>query len=124
MNIVTEASTDYGEVTTNLTFSSCENKTCINVTIVNNDFAEETEFFSISLQRVTNLDSVSLTLDSATVEVEDDDGRLCTFLHSVLSHVEMETCIKKSCCCFLVLQTLTHLVSQLVSQLVKCLQPQ
>ena len=95
------------------------------MTIVNNDFAEETEFFTLGLQRVTNLDSsISLILDSAAVEVEDDDGRLCTFLHSVLIHVEMETCMKKSCCCFLVLQTLTHLVSQLVSQLVKCLQPQ
>ena len=80
IKLFTETSTDYGEVTTNLTFSSCENITCINVAIENNDFAEDTEFFSVRLQRANNLDSsISLILDTAIVEITDDDGRLCTF---------------------------------------------
>ena len=84
LKLVTETSTDYEEVTTNLTFSSCENRTCINVTIQNNDFEEQREVFSVRLQRATNLASkISLMPDSATVQIEDDDGRLCTFLYSV-----------------------------------------
>ena len=76
IKIVTEPSTDYGEVTTNLTFSSCENKTCINVTIVNDNVAEETEVFTVRLQKPANPDSsISLIPNSAEVQVEDNDGR-------------------------------------------------
>ena len=47
------------------------------MTIQNNEFAEQTEVFSVILQRATNLDSrISLISDSAIVQVEDDDGRL------------------------------------------------
>jgi len=68
------------------------------VTIVNNDFVEDRpKLFSVRLHKATNLDSrISLVLDSATVQIEDDDGRLCTFLHSVfvtIQYVKMETCI-------------------------------
>ena len=73
IKLFTETSTDYGEVTTNLTFSSCESVTCINVAIENNDFAEDTEVFSVRLQRANNLDSsISLILDTAIVRESVD----------------------------------------------------
>ena len=83
--IVTESPTDYQVPTTIFTFSSCLKRSCINVTIENNDNAEGTELFSVTLQRATNLDPrISLVPEnqSATVQIDNDDGMLCTLVHS------------------------------------------
>ena len=75
MAILAETQRDYEELTLFLTFSPCEVKKCISVRIEQDEITEETEFFTVNLERTTNLDS-RITLDprNATVNITDNDG--------------------------------------------------
>ena len=72
---------DYEGITSLLMFSSCETRKCINVTIVNDAIAEDTEFFTAHLGRTDGLDPrITLDPDNATVYINDNDGMLYTAL--------------------------------------------
>ena len=68
---------DYGAVSTLLMFASCETRQCTNIIIINDVFKEDTESFSVSLMRTSELDP-RITLDPTVGEIEitDSDGLL------------------------------------------------
>ena len=68
---------DYGAVSTLLMFDSCDTRQCTNISIINDVFTEDTESFSVSLVRTSELDP-RITLDPAVGEIEitDNDGLL------------------------------------------------
>ena len=81
--ILTVSQEDYEELTTQLIFKSCERRKCINVTIRNNDIAEEAESFGLRLERTTNFHSrIILNPENATVQIADNDGMYAARLSS------------------------------------------
>ena len=74
--MLTVTPTDYKEQTLLLMFSSCETRKCTSVAINNDNMTEETEFFRVSLERTTTLDSrIALSPNNATVHIADNDGK-------------------------------------------------
>ena len=74
--MLTVTPTDYKEETLLLMFSSCETRKCASVAVNNDNMAEETEFFRVSLERTTTLDSrIALSPKNATVHIVDNDGK-------------------------------------------------
>ena len=66
---------DYGALDTILTFAACETSVCTSVTIVDDDIAESTENFFVSLLRTDQLDSrITLSPTLAEVEIVDNEG--------------------------------------------------
>ena len=75
VTILAETQRDYGELSLPLIFSPCDIKQCITVKIENDDITEESEFFTVNLERTTNLDSrIVLDPRNATVNITDNDG--------------------------------------------------
>ena len=71
---------DYGAVSTLLMFDSCETQKCTNITITNDVLKEDSESFSVSLVRTSELDT-RITLDPAVGEIEitANDGLLYVY---------------------------------------------
>ena len=66
---------DYGALDKILTFPTCDTRVCTDVTIVDDDIAEFTENFFVSLLRTDQLDSrITLSPTEAEVEILDNDG--------------------------------------------------
>ena len=66
---------DYEGLSVPLTFGSCDERQCIDVTIENDNNIGSNEFFSVSLQRTTNLDSrIALNPNSLRILV-------CGYIH-------------------------------------------
>ena len=69
------SSLDYEALLTTLPVSACETLVCTNVVIVDNNIAESTENFFVSLLRTSQLDSrITLSPNKAKVEILDDYG--------------------------------------------------
>ena len=81
---------DYGSVDTTLQFDACEMRSCVNVSITNDDTLENTESFFVNLER-NGLDN-RITLDPTRGEIEilDDDDSMDTpytcVLYNNVSH--------------------------------------
>lgn len=68
---------DYQSLSVQLTFTSSMNEICRNVTINNDVFYEDAESFTVML--TTTDEDVTLTPDTGTVTILDEDGQ-CTFV--------------------------------------------
>ena len=66
---------DYGSVNVTLTFAECQRRSCVNVSIVDDDAIELTESFSITLERTLGLDDrIELGPVDGEVQINDNDG--------------------------------------------------
>ena len=65
-----------GDSTTRLVFGRCDRKHCASIRIIDNEVLEDSEMFSIRLFRNGLDDYFSVSRQSATVVITDDDGRL------------------------------------------------
>jgi hypothetical protein len=64
---------DYGSITTTLPFGRCDTRSCVNVSITDDEVLENPESFSVSLQR-NGLDSrITLEPTEAEIEIIDND---------------------------------------------------
>ena len=69
-----ESPMDYGSVTTTLPFAACEDMSCQNISIVDDEVLENTESFFATLER-NGLDSrITLNPTRAEIEILDDDS--------------------------------------------------
>ena len=60
-----------------LSFAECQRKSCVNVTIEDDEVLETTEFFSITLERPPGLDDrIELDPVDGMVQINDNDGGL------------------------------------------------
>ena len=67
---------DYGSVNTTLLFAACENRSCVNVSITNDNTLENTELFFVNLNR-NGLDSrIRLNVTRGEIEILDDDDSI------------------------------------------------
>ena len=67
---------DYGSVNTTLLFAACEIRSCVNVSITNDDILETTESFFVNLNR-NGLDSrIMLDPTRGEIEILDDDDSM------------------------------------------------
>ena len=75
---------DYDSLTTTLLFAACEIRSCVNVSITNDNTLENAEFFFVNLNR-NGLDS-RITLDPTRGEIEilDDDNSMVLFYTCVV----------------------------------------
>ena len=64
-------------MSTLLIFDSCETRQCTNITIINDMLVENTESFSVTLVRTTELDT-RITLDPDIGEIVINDGSFYT----------------------------------------------
>ena len=83
----TVAPMDYIDVSTILMFGACARRHCVNVSIVDDDVLEMTESFTVTLERISGLDS-RITLDpvDGVIEITDDDGE---YSYVVVIHFSM-----------------------------------
>ena len=66
---------DFIPINETVTFSRNELRTCLEVTIIDDEVVELSKSFSISLERTENLDErITISPDRGTVTIEDDDG--------------------------------------------------
>ena len=66
---------DYDSVSTILTFGTCDTRQCIEILIKDDMIGEVTESFSITLERMFELDSnIILDPNRTEVEITNDDG--------------------------------------------------
>ena len=73
--ILAETPMDYKVVDTILIFRSCETRACTNVTIVDDNIAELTEWFSVKLGRTDSLNPrISLNPFVTVVEIMPNNG--------------------------------------------------
>ena len=83
---------DYGSVDTTLPFAACERRSCVNVSITNDDTLENIESFFVNLNR--NRPESRITLDSTRGEIEilDDDDSMVIFYTCVVQSVSLYSC--------------------------------
>ena len=68
---------DYVDFHTILSFDSCQRRSCVNVSIVDDGTLELMESFSITLERTPGLDDrIDLDPVDGVVEITDNDGML------------------------------------------------
>ena len=66
---------DYLDLSTILMFGACQRRSCVTVTIVDDDILEMTESFDVTLERTPGLDSrITLNPVDGVVEITDNDG--------------------------------------------------
>ena len=62
-------------MSTILMFEACQKRSCVTVTIVDDDILEMTESFDVTLERTPGLDSrITLRPVDGVVEITDEDG--------------------------------------------------
>ena len=73
----------------NLPFSACQNRSCVNITIHDDMIVENVESFTVTLERTPGLD-MRITLDQveAGIEITDDDGEEFT-VYAVTRHTSL-----------------------------------
>ena len=70
---------DYGSVDTTLLFPACEIRSCVNISITNDDTLENTKSFFVNLNR-NGLDSrIRLDPTRGEIEILDDDSSMVLF---------------------------------------------
>ena len=68
---------DYENITEILLFASCQRRSCINVTIEDDNALELVELFNVTLETTSGLDErISLSPVNGVVEIIDNDGML------------------------------------------------
>ena len=76
--ITTESPMDYGAaVDTIVQFNECERRSCINITIVDDEVPENTEYFNLNLERNRLHERIQLDPTDGLVQITDNDGT-CT----------------------------------------------
>ena len=56
-------------------FDACDTRSCINLTVTNDELIEETESFEVTLERTINLYSrITLAPVTALINIFDDDS--------------------------------------------------
>ena len=67
-------------MSTILMFEACQRRSCVTVTIVDDEVLENVESFNVTLERTPSLD-MRITLDpvDGVVEITDDDGLFLSF---------------------------------------------
>ena len=76
--ITTESSMDYGDaVITVVQFDECERRSCINITIVDDEVPENTEYFNLTLKRNGLHERIQLDPVDGLVQITDNDS-MCT----------------------------------------------
>ena len=75
--ITTESPMDYSSVITIVQFNECEQRSCINITIVDDEVPEDTEYFNLNLDRNGLHERIQLDPVDGLVQITDNDG-MCT----------------------------------------------
>ena len=79
--ILTESGMDYDGISVILLFAACQRRSCVNVTIIDDEMLENTESFNFTLERTTGLsDRITLDPVDGVVEIIDDDGMFAIWL--------------------------------------------
>ena len=67
---------DYGAVSIVMMFDSCQVRSCVDISIVNDTILEDEEAFDVTLLRTIGLDSrIRLNPVDGVVVITDNDGR-------------------------------------------------
>ena len=67
---------DYLELNSTLSFDACQNRSCINVTIVDDMVDEPLEYFDFTLEKTPDLDTrISLNPVDGRIAIIDNDGK-------------------------------------------------
>ena len=72
--ITTESPMDFSTI---VQFNECERRSCINITIVDDEVPENTEYFNLTLERNGLHGRIQLDRVDGIVEITDNDG-MCT----------------------------------------------
>ena len=76
--ITTESPMDYSStINTIVQFDECERRSCINITIVDDEVPEDTEYFNLNLERNGLHERIQLDPVDGLVQITDNDG-MCT----------------------------------------------
>ena len=78
------ASADYTSIATNLRFGLNSRKQCVQIPVINDMVPETQEYFQVKVAMTTPLPGFALTPDTATIVINDDDGK-CELTLTVLS---------------------------------------
>lgn len=71
-----DAPSDYGAVSTTVTFEECDRRHCFDISITDDEMVEKRESFTVLLNRTAHLDSrVELERVISTVVITDTDSR-------------------------------------------------
>ena len=67
---------DYGPLNKSLLlFAACQRRSCVNVTIINDEQVENDELFNVTLERTPGLDDrITLNPINGVIQINDDDG--------------------------------------------------
>ena len=66
---------DYSSaINTIVQFNECEQRSCINITIVDDEVPENTEYFNLNLERNGLHERIQLDLVDGVVQITDNDG--------------------------------------------------
>ena len=74
--ITTESPMDYSSATI-VQFNECERRSCINITIVDDEVPENTEYFNLNLERNGLHERIQLDPTDGLVQITENDGT-CT----------------------------------------------
>ena len=75
---------DYENTTADLRFGPSSRNQCVPIPLINDMVPEAPEHFKVMLGMATPLPGIVLTPDTATIVINDDDGK-CEFTLTVLS---------------------------------------
>jgi len=78
------ASADYTSIATNLRFGLNSRKQCVQIPVINDMVPETQEYFQVKVAMTIPLPGIVLTPDTATIVINDDDGK-CELTLAVLS---------------------------------------
>ena len=78
---------DYTELSAVITLSATASEDCVSIGVVDDSVLEETEFLTVTLSLIRELNSVQLTEHTATILITDDDGKwdyvtTCRWMHT------------------------------------------
>ena len=68
-------SADYANTTADLRFGPSSRKQCVQIPVINDMVPEAPEHFRVMLAMATPLPGIVLTPDTATIIINDDDGK-------------------------------------------------
>jgi len=83
MYLINIASADYTSIATNLRFGLNSRDECVHIPVINDMVPETQEYFRVKLAMATPLPGIVLTADTATIVINDDDGK-CELILTVL----------------------------------------
>ena len=77
------ASADYTSIATNLRFGLNSRNQCVLIPVINDMVSETQEYFQVKVAMATPLPGIVLTPDTATIVINDDDGKCedCTVMY-------------------------------------------